>query len=227
MEHIIASNVVKHLDTNRLMYALQHGFRERRSCETQLVSLIEDLARKTSQRKQTDLILLDFSKAFDKVNHSKLLLKLHSYGIRSATLRWIRAFLSNRQQKVVVEGEESDSVPVTSGVPQGSVLGPILFLAYINDLPQDIVPQVRLFADDTAIYLTLDSKIDSDTIQKDLDRLQTWEARWDMEFNPSKCQVIRVTASRTPLQTQYIYYMDRSWRLSTAPGTWGLISPVT
>ena len=199
MEHIIASNVVKHLDTNGLMYDLQHGFRERRSCETQLVSLIEDLARKTSQRKQTDLILLDFSKAFDKVNHSKLLLKLHSYGIRNATLRWIRAFLSNRQQKVVVEGEESDSVPVTSGVPQGSVLGPILFLAYINDLPKDIVSQVRLFADDTAIYLTLDSKSDSDTLQKDLDRLQTWEARWDMEFNPSKCQVIRVTASRTPL----------------------------
>ena len=85
MEHIIASNVVKDLDTNGLMYDIQHGFRERRSCETQLVSLIEDFARKTSQRKQTDIILLDFSKAFDKVNHSKLLLKLHPYGIRNAT----------------------------------------------------------------------------------------------------------------------------------------------
>ena len=206
MEHIIASNVVKHLDSNGLMYDLQHGFRERRSCETQLVSLIEDLARKTSQGKQTDLILLDFSKAFDKVNHSKLLMKLHSYGIRNDTLRWIQAFLSNRQQRVVIEGEESDSVPVTSGVPQGSVLGPILFLAYINDLPQDIVSQVRLFADDTAIYLTLEHKHDSDTLQTDLDRLQAWEAKWDMEFNPSKCQVIRVTTSRTPLQTQYILH---------------------
>ena len=102
MEHIIASNVVKHLDTNGLMYDLQHGFRERRSCETQLASLIEDLARKTSQGKQTDLILLDFSKAFDKVNHTKLLLKLHSYGIRNVTLRLIQAFLSYRQQKVVI-----------------------------------------------------------------------------------------------------------------------------
>ena len=199
MEHIIASNVVKHLDSNGLMYDLQHGFRERRSCETQLVPLVEDLARKTSQGKQTDLILLDFSKAFDKVNHSKLLMKLHSYGIRNDTLRWTQAFLSNRQQRVVIEGEESDSVPVTSGVPQGSVLGPILFLAYINDLPQDIVSQVRLFADDTAIYLTLEHKHDSDTLQTDLDRLQAWEAKWDMEFNPSKCQVIRVTTSRTPL----------------------------
>ena len=188
------------------MYDLQHGFRERRSCETQLVSLIEDLARKTSQGKQTDLILLDFSKAFDKVNHSKLIMKLHSYGIRSATLRWIQAFLGNRRQKVVVEGEESDSVPVTSGVPQGSVLGPILFLVYINDLPDDIVSQVRLFAVDTAIYLTLENKSDSDKLQRDLDRLQTWEARWDMEFNPSMCQVVRVTSSRNPLQTEYILH---------------------
>ena len=131
-------------------------------------------------------------------------MKLHSYGIRSATLLWIQAFLGNRPQKVVVEGEEWDSVPVTSGVPQGSVLGPILFLVYINDLPDDIVSQVRLFADDTAIYLTLENKSDSDKLQRDLDRLQTWEARWYMGFNPSKCQVVRVTSSRNPLQTQYI-----------------------
>ena len=202
MEHIIGSNVVKHLVTYGLMYDLQHGFRERSSCETQLASLIEDLARKTSQGKQTDLILLDFSKAFDKASHAKLLLKLHSYGIRNATLRWIQAFLSNHQQKVVIEVEESDSVPVASGVPEGSVLGRILFLTYINDLPQDIVSQVRLFADDTAIYLTLEEKGDSDQLQRDLDRLQTWEARWNMEFNPFKCQLIRVTSSRTPLETQ-------------------------
>ena len=105
---------------------------------------------------------------------------------------------------MVIEGEESDSVPVASGVPEGSVLGRILFLTYINDLPQDIVSQVCLFADDTAIYLTLEEKGDSDQLQRDLDRLQTWEARWNMKFNPSKCQLIRVTSSRTPLQTQYI-----------------------
>ena len=163
MEHIITSYVVKHLDSNGLMYDLKHGFRERRSCETQLVSLIEDLASKSSQGKQTDLVLLDFSKAFDKVNHSKLILKWHSYGIRSTTF----------QQKVIIEGQESDSVAHTSGVPQGSVLGPILFLVYINDLPKDIVSQVRLFADDTAIYLTLEQQGDSDKLQRDLDRLQT------------------------------------------------------
>ena len=99
-------------------------------------------------------------------------MKLHSYRIRSATLSWIHAFLGNRRQKFVVVGEESDSVPVTSRVPKGSVLGQILFLVYINDLPDDIVSQVRLFADDTAIYLTLENKSDSDKLQRDLDRLQ-------------------------------------------------------
>ena len=119
LEHIMASHMVKHLDKHDLLSDLQHGFRAKRSCETQLTMLFEYLARNTSAGKQTDLILLDFSKAFDKVNHSKLLWKLHQYGIRSKALSWIRAFLGNRSQTVVLEGEESESVPVTSGVPQG------------------------------------------------------------------------------------------------------------
>ena len=137
------------------MYDMQHGFREKRSCETQLVMMIGDLARNASAGNQTDVILLDFSKAFDKVSHCKLLWKLHQYGIRGNALTWIQVFLGNRSQQVVIDGEESDSIPVNSGVPQGSVLGPILFLAYINDLPGGISSQVRLFSDDTALYLTI------------------------------------------------------------------------
>ena len=97
---------------------MQHGFREKRSCETQLVMMIDDLARNASAGIQTDVILLDFSKAFDKVSHSTLLWKLHKYGIRGKVLSWIQAFLGNRSQKVVIDGEESDSKPVNSGVPQ-------------------------------------------------------------------------------------------------------------
>ena len=155
---------------------------------------------------QTDLILLDFSKAFDKVNHSKLHfghMKLHQYGIRGNALAWIRAFLGNRSQTVVIDGEESESVPVTSGVPQGSVLGPILFLIYINDLPDELTSQVRLFADDTAVYLTIGDTEDGKVLQNDLDRLSVWEDRWDMEFNPSKCQVVRVTTSRRLIDVTY------------------------
>ena len=116
--------------------------------------MIEDLGRNASTGKQADVILLDFSKAFDKVNHSKILRKLHQYGIRGKVLSWIQTFLGNRSQWVVIDGEESDSIPVNSGIPQGSVLGPILFLAYMNDLPDEISSQVRLFADDTTLYLT-------------------------------------------------------------------------
>ena len=111
---------------------------KKRACETQLVMLIEDLARSASVGKQTDKILLDFSKTFDKVNHSKLLWKLHQYGIHGRDLAWIRAFLGSRSKQVLIDGEEFESIPVTSGVPQGSVLGPILYLVYINDLPDEV-----------------------------------------------------------------------------------------
>ena len=110
---------------------------------------------------------------------------------------------SGRTQSVVVEGEESDQVRVTYGVPQGSVLGPLLFLLNINDLPEGIKSQVRLFADDTAVYLTIDGPKYSSTLQQDLKTLEKWEAAWDMEFNPSKCQALHITRYRNPIQSQY------------------------
>ena len=206
MEHIIASNLTKHLNKHNILYDLQHGFRQKRSCETQLIQLVEYLGRQLIQGKQTDLVLLDFSKAFDKVNHLKLLFKLSQHGVKGDTLNWIRAFLVGRTQAVVLEGDSSSEVPVTSGVPQGSVLGPLLFLLYINDLPQNIQSQVRLFADDTAVYLTVNSHEAANTLQADLDTLQEWELTWDMEFNPCKCQVMHITKSRAPFQSQYTFH---------------------
>ena len=102
-EHIVASNFVKHLDSNQILYDLQHGFRSKRSCETQLTMVIEEIHRNLKEGKQTDIILLDFSKAFDKVNHEKLILKLHNYGIRGKTLSWIKAFLNGRSQTVILD----------------------------------------------------------------------------------------------------------------------------
>ena len=107
---------------------------------------------------------------------------------------------------MVVWGEESDTVPVTSGIPQGSVLGLILFLVYINDLPDKVTSQVRLFADDTAMYLIMEGAKNSSVLQQDLDRLSVWESDWDMEFNPSKCQVVQVAGSRKPVSATYVLH---------------------
>ena len=161
--------------------------------------LFEDLAKNTSAGKQTDLMLQDFSKAFDKVNHSKLLWKLHRYGIRGNALFWIHAFPGDRSQTVVLEGEESGSVSVTSGIPKGSVLGLILFLVYINDLRTSYAYLLMT----QPFYLTVGGSDDGTVLQNDLDRLSMWESQWDMEFNPSKCQVVRVTTARKAVNTVY------------------------
>ena len=172
MEHIIASNLCKHFNQNNILYDLQHGFRKKRSCETQLTQLVEDLARGMTSGKQSDLILLDFSKAFDKVNHLKLLYKLQLHGVQGKTLGWIESFLIGRTQCVVLDGDSSTELPVSSGVPQRSVLGPPnTFLLYINDMPDNIHSNVRLFADDTAVYLTVQGHEDADILQADLNVL--------------------------------------------------------
>ena len=205
MEHIIASNLARHFNNHQILYELQHGFRmscSTFSSETQLIQLVEDLSRQLIQGKQSDLVLLDFSKAFDKIIHFKLLFKLSQHCNRGDTLTWIKSFLVGRTQAVVLESESSEEVPVNSGVPQGSVLGPLLFVLYINDLPHDIQSQVRLFADDTAVYLTVRNNSDGDILQADLDRLKIWERTWHMEFNPSKCQVLHISKSRHPVSTQ-------------------------
>jgi len=207
LEHIVSSSITKHFTKSNLFYELQHGFREKRSCQSQLLMLIDDILQAVNLRSQVDLILLDFSKAFDMVNHEKLLYKLHYYGIRGHTLKWIKSFLDNRSQSVVVNGYTSSTIPVSSGVPQGSVLGPLLFLIYINDLPEYVrSSKVRLFADDTAIYLSLTVASHSSLLQQDLQQLEQWETKWDMQINPSKCQVIQITKRKTVIPTQYLLH---------------------
>ena len=127
-EHVVTSNVLNHLDEHHILTDCQHRFRARRSCETQLLTLAQELIAGLDKRHQHDMIILDFSKAFDRVPHERLMVKLVHYGIRGATQRWIRAFLTDRTQQVLVEGATSDSIPAVSGVPQGTVLGPLLFL---------------------------------------------------------------------------------------------------
>ena len=146
--------------------------------------------------KQTDLIIMDFAKAFDKVPHRRLLHKFEYYGIRGSTHKWINSWLSGRTQQVVLDSQASDPVPVLSGVPQGLVLGPVLFLIFINDLPDNIRASVRLFADDCVLYRNIHSLQDCLTLQEDLTSLGQWEADWQMKFNVAKCHSIRLRKFR-------------------------------
>ena len=167
---------------------------------------VEDLARGLNEKQQVDAILLDFSKAFDKVSHQRLLLKLQHYGVRRNLLKWIEVFLSARTQEVVIDGTKSTPSPVSSGVPQGTVLGPFLFLAYINNMPEGIQSTVKLFADDSLLYRKISSKRNCVELQQDLDRLQEWEKKWQMAFNAEKCEVLCISNKKHPLQHNYFIH---------------------
>ena len=145
---------------------VQHGFRSKHSCESQLLITTDEFIQNFEGKTQTDVVVLDFSKAFDVVPHQRLLHKLNHYGIRGTTLNWIQNFLTNRTQKVVVDGSSSESARVKSGVPQGIVLGPLLFLTYINDLPPTVSSQVRLFADDCLLYRPIKCWADQEKLQR-------------------------------------------------------------
>ena len=203
LEHVIHSQVMKHLDSHHILSDTQHGFRKRRSCDTQLVITTDDLARGLDNRKQTDIIILDFSKAFDTVPHTRLINKLTHYGINRHLIKWITSFLTNRQQKVVLEGQSSSYLSVDSGVPQGTVLGPLLFLLYINDLPENLTSTPRLFADDCLLYRTISSDKDAADLQMDLDELTKWQEMWQMRFNASKCYVMHMSTARTTKSYNY------------------------
>ena len=216
MEHIITSHIMKHASRQNIMYPLQHGFRKYLSCETQLIEFVDDVTKNLDQGKQTDCLIMDFSKAFDKVSHSMLIHKLHHYGITGKTNQWIKNFLSNRGQLVVVEGEKSTEIPVESGVPQGSVLGPSLFLFYINDMPTNIKGTVRLFADDTIVYVTVSNDIDAANLQQDLDNLAKWETAWLMKFHPEKCNVLTISKKKTPITRDYVLHGHTLERVTSA-----------
>ncbi len=199
LEHILHSNIIAHLESLGILHDAQHGSRKRRSCESQLILIINNLAKGIEEGQHNDDILLDFSKAFHKFPHQRLLEKLCIYGINGHVRKWIEGFLVNHSQQVLINGQSSHSSPVISGVPQRTVLCPLLFLVCINDLPECVTSTAHLFADDCF----LSSAKDVAKLQKDLTYLHKWEDDWLMSFNPDKFEVIRVTYKKKTYPATY------------------------
>ena len=198
LEHIVCHAMHKHFEKHSVLTNLNHGFRKGYSCETQLTITVDDLCKNLDKGVQTDVAILDFSKAFDKVPHDKLLYKLNAYGIRGPLHDWIKYFLTKRSMRVIVEGEASSETTVDSGVPQGTVLGPLLFLCHINDLPDSVKSSiVRLFADDCLLYRTIKSLEDQLALQEDLRQLEIWASDWGMSFNATKCYILSINSTRS------------------------------
>lgn len=193
LEHVIYSHVVQFLESNSFFSVHQHGFRKNYSCETQLLSFTNDLFSAVDSSSTVHCIFIDFSKAFDTVCHKLLLYKLSKLNLDPTVLKWIESFLFNRTQFVTANEFNSSLCPVMSGVPQGSVLGPLLFLIYINDLPISISSSIKLFADDCVIYRNITSPSDHVILQSDLDNISSWCDTWLMKLNTTKCKFMRIS----------------------------------
>ena len=187
MESIIRDNIIQFFSDNNLYSDCQHGFRSKRSGVTQLLQVIEYFTNSLDNGRSFDVVYLDFSKAFDSVPHERLLIKLSSYGIEGKLLQWIKGFLFHRTQRVRVGKSYSGEAEVLSGIPQGSILGPVLFTIFINDLPDNIDSECKIYADDTKIYNNSSNK---ETLQADLYTLQEWSNIWNLYFNVKKCKVV-------------------------------------
>jgi len=192
MESIIKDAMLSYIESNDLITEHQHGFVSGRSCLTNLLEVLESWTRILDSGYGVDVIYLDYKKAFDTVPHRRLLQKLSMFGIDDSSLQWILSFLEDRQMRVTIRGSCSHWVEVISGVPQGSVLGPLLFLIYVNDLPTWIKTNIKMFADDTKLWNLIQQESDSQDLQEDLDRLRDWSNKWLLDFNIEKCKVMHV-----------------------------------
>ena len=192
LESIIADNIISHLETNNLILDSQHGFRSGRSCLTNLLDFFHEMFSIYDKSRAIDILYLDFRKAFDKVPHKRLILKVRSLGIGGKVADWIEDWLRNRKQRVVINGRASGWRNVTSGVPQGSVLGPLLFIMYINDLDIGLVSKISKFADDTKLGVNANCSEAVEHLKEDLRKLGEWSLKWQMPFNVDKCKVMHI-----------------------------------
>ena len=199
MERIIHEKILSR--TANLIDRRQHGFLIKKSCTTNLISLVEDIAYSLHNRIGTDIINFDFEKAFDTVNHDLLLRKLkYKFDIDGRMLKFLCSYLYNRKQRVVLSNKFSSTLPVKSGVPQGCILGPLLFILFINDIYENISPEtnISLYADDTKLWRQMKSHDDCIILQNDISSLNRWCIINKMRLHPDKCKVLSVAYKKVP-----------------------------
>jgi len=196
MEHVIAGYLRHVWEMCGWLYEGQCGFRPGYTCESQVVTVCQDIADSLDKGARTNAIITDFSKAFDLVPHDRLLMKIAATGVDLQVVVWINEFLLGRSQTVSVDGRLSEEVRVTSGVPQGSVLGPLLFLAYVNEIWRNTESNIWLFADYCIIYRKITDSKDIEKLQKDLNRLGEWAVENEMKINPDKNRAVSFTNAK-------------------------------
>lgn len=203
LEHIIIKDIATYLEEKLILSPLQHGFRKGLSTVTQLTKLVHEISQAIDNQKQIDLILLDFSKAFDRVSHKKLIIKIEAVLGKGPVSDWISAYLSNRTQFVEINHQKSEITQVTSGIPQGSILAPILFLIFINDLPASTKTNIRLFTDDCIVYKEINCCSDHLALENDLKSVCQWCVQWQMSLNLGKSALLRITRKNITSEFSY------------------------
>ena len=217
-ERIVRNKLVTHLENNCILCKNQHGFRKGRSCLTQLLKHIDDILRSLNEGSDTDVLYLDFAKAFDKVDHEILLAKLSKYQIKGNLYNWLQEYLKDRNQFVVVNGSRSHAAHVKSGVPQGTVLGPILFLIYINDMEQCAKNCViSHFADDSRVKKAINYTSDVDTLQNSLNSIVQWSKENNMSLHEKKFEYLSHSAKKHKL-IQELPYINEYYTYTTPAG---------
>lgn len=205
LERLIRDRIAKYLEAENLLSTSQHGFVKGRSCTTNLLETLDVVTKSLADGYAVNLIYLDFLKAFDMVPHRRLLLKLKGYGFKTDLLNWLESFLSNRRQRVVLGDSVSEWKSVTKGVPQGSVLGPLLFLLFINDMPELFSNQSKLYAEDSKIIAMIEDIGKALALQNDINALTDWTKNWLMRLNVSKCKVMYFGKAEAP---RIVYSME-------------------